>query len=164
MKGHQFIEMTEYDHGLSGLGSISYDYCYSQKNHKLTIKIAKLDSEIVYNGMKAKQKYHKMMREETAETINLIKKISADAVGIPVHRLKEKSRKKEVVWARNMVMWYVKMHLKHTYAQSGELFGKDHATAIHAMKEFNKDNKYLTSQQSLWKSTFIKKCRDKNLI
>jgi chromosomal replication initiation ATPase DnaA len=164
MKIKQYIEMVDTEHGLIGAGLISYKYTADNGNHRLVIYFHLINKEIIYTGIKAKNIYHRMINDTHIETLNLIKRLACDSVGIPIIRIKEKSRKREVVYARNMVFWYVNKYLKYSLAVTGQLFDKDHSTAIHGIREFNKDNKYLTEDQRLWKKVFIQKCIDKNLF
>ena len=164
MKIKQYIEMTDTEHGLVGTGKVSYDYTANNGKHRLVIYWHLIDKEIVYTGIKAKNIYHRMINDTHMETLNLVKRLACDAVGIPLIRINEKSRKREVVYARNMVFWYVNKYLKYSLAVSGQLFDKNHATAIHGIREFNKESKYLTESQRIWKKIFIQKCIDKNLL
>ncbi len=158
MKRVQYIEMVDNEHGLVGIGRISYNYTYDNNKHKLIIKLYSVDKEIIYVGEKAKNVYYRMINDTHKETVNLVKRIACDAVGIPLVRIKEESRKKEVVWARNMVFWYVNKYLGYGVADSGMLFKKNHATAIHGIKEFKKEHKYQTTNQIMWSKMFIDKC------
>jgi len=60
--------------------------------------------------------------------------IAAEIWGIPVERLTEKTRKREVVEARQVLMNYRNVKLKLSQAVSGAPYGKDHCTVIHANK------------------------------
>lgn len=164
MKIKQYIEMTDSEHGLIGSGKISYTYTASNGTHRLVIYWHLLDKEIVYTGIKAKNIYHRMINDTHIETLNLIKRLACDSVGIPLIRINEKTRKKEVVFARYMVFWYVTKYLKYSFAIAGLLFEKNHDTALHGVREFNKESKYLNENQELWKNVFIKKCINKNLF
>ncbi len=43
-----------------------------------------------------------------------------------------KSRKRNVTKARQIIMWFYIMYKGYSTAQAGALYGKDHATAVHA--------------------------------
>ena len=71
-------------------------------------------------------------------TVNTVEKIR-DAVceyfDLPVEAIATKSRKREVVQARQIAMYLSKQHTKNTLAFIGEAIGKrDHATVLHACK------------------------------
>jgi chromosomal replication initiator protein len=58
------------------------------------------------------------------------------------------TRKQEVVKGRQVAMWYIRNEISMTLKDIGRLFGKDHATVIHALGEVRniidtKDKKYL---------------------
>lgn len=77
-----------------------------------------------------------------------IQQKAAELFGITVEELKSKTRKGEVVKARQLCMWYEKLNTKHSLASIGfEYGGKDHATVLHAHKAIEnmietKDEKY----------------------
>ena len=71
-----------------------------------------------------------------------IQRISVEAIvasiwRIDINLLTKKTRKREVVEARQVLMKYRKEMMKLSLAQAAEPFGKDHATAIHAIKTVN---------------------------
>jgi hypothetical protein len=48
--------------------------------------------------------------------------------------LQGKTRQREIVFARQLIMYFVKIYSKKTtWAQTASKFGKDHATAMHAV-------------------------------
>lgn len=63
--------------------------------------------------------------------------IAADIWGIQVEQLTEKTRKREVVEARQVLMNYRNTRLNLSQAKSGEPYGKDHCTVIWANKTVN---------------------------
>lgn len=164
MRKKQIIEMNDREHGLRGLGDITYTYTYKDKCHRLDIDVLLLNERLTYEGEEAKKYYYFLLRDGDKEKIDLVKRLAADSIGIPVIRLKEKSRKKEVVWARNMVMWYVNKQMRYTQEDTGAIFKKDHASVIHAVKRFDTDYKYLDAYQSISKKTFIRKCSEHKLF
>ena len=164
MKKVQYIEMDDNEHGLIGVGNISYNYTYDNNRHLLIIRLHSVDKDIEYVGNKAKNVYYKMINDTHKETINLVTRLACDAVGIPLIRIKEKSRKQEVVWARNMIFWYVNKYLRYSLAVTGQLFDRDHATVIHGIREFNKPDKYQKENRILWNKIFIDKCRSYRLF
>lgn len=60
--------------------------------------------------------------------------IAADIWGIPVEKLKIKTRKREVVEARMVLMAYRNRKLKLSQAKSAAKFEMDHCSTIHACK------------------------------
>lgn len=71
-----------------------------------------------------------------------IQRISIEAIvasiwRIDVNLLSKKTRKREVVEARQVLMKYRNENLKMSLAQASKPYGKDHATAIHAIKTVN---------------------------
>jgi len=87
----------------------------------------------------AKKMIEKFVKNTTREvTIDYIQKVVADYFSISVEHLLSKSRKREVVQARQIAMFFSKKLTKHSLASIGLQTGnKDHATVLHACKTVN---------------------------
>jgi len=157
MKKVQIIEMKEHEHGLIGMGDISYTYTVIDRKHELIIRLLLLDKELIYTGDEAKNIYHRVIGDSDTSTINLIKRLASESCGIPLCRIGEETRKVEPVFARSMVFWYVKTYMDFSYQKCGNLFGLNHATAINGIKLYKKEYKYLSVDQQAWKKKFDKK-------
>ncbi|MCS6981617.1 MAG: chromosomal replication initiator protein DnaA [Flavobacteriales bacterium] len=75
--------------------------------------------------------------QNTAREISIeyIQKIVCDYYGITVEQMKSKTRRREVVQTRQIIMYFSKLYTKHSLASIGQLCGnKDHATVLHACK------------------------------
>jgi chromosomal replication initiator protein len=71
-------------------------------------------------------------------TIDYIQKIVCDYFNMPVDSLQTKTRKREVVQARQIAMFFSKSLTKSSLASIGSQIGhKDHATVLHACKTVN---------------------------
>ncbi len=78
---------------------------------------------------------HIVIDSDTEIGMDMIMKSSAKYFGITLEELKSKSRKKEVVNARQMAMYLAKEHTQHSLKAIGYHFGgRDHATVIHAIR------------------------------
>lgn len=78
---------------------------------------------------------HIVIDSETEIGMDVIMKSTAKYFGITLEDLKSKSRKKEVVNARQMAMFLAKEHTQHSLKAIGYHFGgRDHATVIHAIR------------------------------
>lgn len=66
-----------------------------------------------------------------------IEAIAASIWRIDVNMLAKKTRKREVVEARQVLMKYRKEMMKLSYSQAAAPYGKDHATALHAVRTVN---------------------------
>ena len=93
--------------------------------------------------------------DEVKRTPAIIIKEVAEKYGVTVEDMKGKSRKREIVEARQYAMWLIRQERRwdsslmmkvpiYTQAFTGGLFGKDHATVIHAEKAIN--NRIETNQ------------------
>ena len=84
----------------------------------------------------AKQMVDKLVKYTTREiTIDLIQKTVCDYYGIAVDSIQSKTRKREIVQARQLTMYFAKKHTKSSLAIIGLQCGnKDHATVLHACK------------------------------
>ena len=70
--------------------------------------------------------------------IDFIQKTVADYYSIQVDELKDKTRKKEIVIARQVSMYFCKDFTNHSLKSIGYHFGgRDHSTVIHAIQTVN---------------------------
>lgn len=68
-------------------------------------------------------------------TIEYIQKMVCDFFNIPVEKIQSKTRKREIVQARQLAMFFSKNYTKSSLAAIGSKCGnKDHATVLHACK------------------------------
>jgi len=71
-------------------------------------------------------------------TIDYIQKIVCDYYKIPIEQIQGKTRKREIVQARQVSMFFSKNLTKASLASIGaRIGGKDHATVLHACKTVN---------------------------
>jgi chromosomal replication initiator protein len=82
---------------------------------------------------------NKIVKQNKHEiTIDYIQKIVCDYFNMPVDSLHSKTRKREVVQARQIAMFFSKSLTKSSLASIGSQIGhKDHATVLHACKTVN---------------------------
>ena len=74
-------------------------------------------------------------------SIEYIQKVVCDYFDLPIELMKSKTRKREVVQARQIAMYFSKKMTKSSLANIGmHCGGKDHATVLHAVnsKQFVK--------------------------
>ena len=84
----------------------------------------------------AKQMIDKFVKSTTREiTIDYIQKIVCDYFKLPVDSIQSPTRKREIVQARQLTMYFAKKMTKSSLAIIGMQCGnKDHATVLHACK------------------------------
>ncbi|MBG8552629.1 chromosomal replication initiator protein DnaA [Hymenobacter guriensis] len=84
----------------------------------------------------AKQALRHIIEDVEAEVnLDFIQKTVAEYFGISVDLLKAKTRKKEVVTARQVAMYFAKEHTNHSLKSIGYHFGgRDHSTVIHSVQ------------------------------
>jgi chromosomal replication initiator protein len=87
----------------------------------------------------AKQMIDKFVKNTVREvSIDYIQKVVCDYFNLPVELMKSKTRKREVVQARQIAMFFSKSLTKSSLATIGmQCGGKDHATVLHACKTVN---------------------------
>jgi chromosomal replication initiator protein len=87
----------------------------------------------------AKQMIDKFVKNTAREvSIDYIQKIVCDYFDLPIELLKSKTRKREVVQARQIAMYFAKSMTKSSLATIGlHCGGKDHATVLHACRTVN---------------------------
>lgn len=87
----------------------------------------------------AKQMIDKFVKNTTREiSIDYIQKVVCDYFNIPVDMINSKTRKREIVQARQLAMFFSKRMTKFSLASIGLHCGnKDHATVLHACRTVN---------------------------
>lgn len=87
----------------------------------------------------AKQMIDKFVKNTTREiSIDYIQKVVCDYFDMPIELLKSKTRKREIVQARQLAMYFSKQLTKNSLASIGAQCGnKDHATVLHACRTVN---------------------------
>ncbi len=86
-----------------------------------------------------KEMIDKLVKNTTRElSIEYIQKIVSDYFNIPIDLMHSKTRKREIVQARQISMYFSKNLTKSSLALIGsQIGGKDHATVLHACKTVN---------------------------
>ncbi len=87
----------------------------------------------------AKQMIDKFVKNTTREiSIDYIQKVVCDYFDMPIDLLKSPTRKREIVQARQLAMYFSKQLTKNSLASIGAQCGnKDHATVLHACRTVN---------------------------
>ncbi len=87
----------------------------------------------------AKQMIDKFVKSTSKEiSIDYIQKVVCDYFSLPVDIINSKTRKREIVQARQLAMYFSKKHTKSSLATIGLHCGnKDHATVLHAVRTVN---------------------------
>ena len=72
---------------------------------------------------------------ESEVGIEYIQKVVSEYFNVPTEDLKAKTRKKEIVIARQLAMYFTKDYTNHSLKSIGSHFGgRDHSTVIHALQ------------------------------
>ncbi len=84
----------------------------------------------------AKELINKLVSNTRKEiTLDVIQQTVCDYFSMPVDQLKSKTRKREIVQARQIAMYFAKSKTKSSLSTIGaRIGGKDHATVLHACK------------------------------
>ena len=87
----------------------------------------------------AKQMIDKFVKSTSREiSIDYIQKVVCDYFNLPLEAINSKTRKREIVQARQLAMYFAKKHTKASLATIGLHCGnKDHATVLHACRQVN---------------------------
>ena len=71
-------------------------------------------------------------------SIDYIQKVICDHFDLQVEKIHSNTRRREIVIARQLAMFFAKKHTKASLASIGTQCGKrDHATVLHACKTIN---------------------------
>jgi len=109
----------------------------------------------------AKQMIDKFVKNTNHEvSIDYIQKVVCDYFDLPIEMLKSKTRKRQVVQARQIAMYFAKSMTKSSLSNIGaHCGGKDHATVLHACRTVNNlietDKKFKASVQELQKKITV---------
>lgn len=87
----------------------------------------------------AKQTLKSIVKNIESEVgIDYIQKTVSEYFNVPADELKAKTRKKEIVIARQLAMYFTKDYTNHSLKSIGSHFGgRDHSTVIHALQSVN---------------------------
>ena len=87
----------------------------------------------------AKEMIDKLIKNTRREvSIDYIQKVVCNYFDVPIDSLQSKTRKREIVQARQVAMYFSKTLTKSSLATIGsQIGGKDHATVLHACKTVN---------------------------
>jgi len=87
----------------------------------------------------AKQTLKSIVHDIDSEvSIDYIQKTVSEYFKIPVSMLSDKTRKKEIVIARQLAMYFAKEYTSHSLKTIGYYFGgRDHSTVIHAVQSIS---------------------------
>lgn len=110
----------------------------------------------------AKQTLQSIVQDIDSEVgIDYIQKFVADYFGVTVDSLKAKTRKREIVVARQVAMYFAKEYTNLSLKSIGYHFGnRDHSTVIHALTSvsdlMDTDRKFNSTMQELTKKLKLK--------
>lgn len=110
----------------------------------------------------AKQTLQSIVQDIDSEVgIDYIQKFVADYFGVTVDSLKAKTRKREIVVARQVAMFFAKEYTNLSLKSIGYHFGnRDHSTVIHALTSvsdlMDTDRKFNATMQELTKKLKLK--------
>ena len=109
------------------------------KNENSIINIVFIDDTLNKKEINldlARQMIDKYVKNTTREiSIDYIQKVVCDYFDLPLELINSKTRKREIVQARQLAMYFSKKHTKSSLATIGLYCGnKDHATVLHACR------------------------------
>lgn len=98
-------------------------------------------SPYVIPGLKYKFNGNYFSNEASAE--NIIDCMS-EFFKIPVPNIKSKKRQREIVYARQWSIYFIKKHTRLTLKKIGAMFYRDHTTVIHSLQavDYNLNSKF----------------------
>ena len=110
----------------------------------------------------AKQTLKSIVKNIESEVgIDYIQKTVSEYFNVPTDELKAKTRKKEIVIARQLAMYFTKDYTNHSLKSIGSHFGgRDHSTVIHALQSvsdmIDTDARFRSSVKELKKKFSMK--------
>ena len=103
-----------------------------------------------FTGNEAELLCKKYFSDEELKTLSIdeVKELAAKATLTQTSESYAKTRHTELVQARQLVMWYACRKLQFSYQRAADIYEQDHATAMHAVNQIEKDEKYKKPQHS----------------
>lgn len=99
---------------------------------------ASLNKQEVDLALAQKVLRHIVQEIDTEVSVDYLQKAVAEHSHVTLEQLKSKSRKREVVLARQTAMYLSKKYTNHSLKSIGDYFGgRDHSTVIHALQTIN---------------------------
>jgi chromosomal replication initiation ATPase DnaA len=131
------IEIPNQVHQLPGISDLSYTYNKSEKRIVITINdtiVGLITGEIAEFTFRKVGGFLEEQDETIVELEFRLKKVFRKT--IEELKVKNKNRNNFVI-PRQVAMWWLKNNSKKSSTVIGEVFGRDHATALHAIKTIN---------------------------
>lgn len=117
---------------------------------KLLASVSLSSKEITFELAKKTVKEIATDRKTTTLTIETITKVVCDHLGVAENKIRDKTRKKEIVLARQIAMFLAKELTLSSLKTIGLHFGgRDHSTVIHACNSIEENNRKDTSFQNI---------------
>jgi chromosomal replication initiator protein len=91
-----------------------------------------------FNIELAKKALNRVVHKIEVMDIDLIQKLVSDHFQVSIDQMKHKTRKKEIVQARHIAMYFAKTFTNFSLKAIGQAFGgRDHTTVMHAIETVN---------------------------
>jgi len=153
------VEINESQHGMPEL-TIVYEFIRTKR--QLTIIVNSI-TILTIDGPLAEYSWGKIMGYNSKDSKILTKddfiKSASEATGIKPTDIFKRTRKQEIVFARQLAMDGIQNYFadQFTLADVGRMFGTfDHSTVIHAKKVVNGKKPYLGIKRFQWKQNYEK--------
>jgi chromosomal replication initiation ATPase DnaA len=131
------IEIPATIHNIPGITNLSYTYSKVEK--QIVIRVDRIVVHLITGEMATFlfQKAAGFLEEQDEAIVELGFRLGK-TFGTTIEELKSKRRDRDLfVIPRQVGMWWLKNNTKKSLRLIGEVFGKDHATALHAIKTIN---------------------------
>ena len=130
------VEIPQKIHQLPGSTDLLYTYNKFEKSI-----VIQVDNVIIHAvvGEMAELLFRKAagFLEEEDEAVIEVDFRLRKTFGLSIEELKSQGQKREFVVPRQVGMWWLKNNTKKSLRLIGEVLGKDHGTALHAIKTIN---------------------------
>lgn len=143
-------------HKFYGIGDIVYNYDNKERYLIVSasgIKIATYSGSwaeaiwmrLVFNNVKIEQYI------QQSDIINA----ACDVCKTSIDELKSKKRDENIVFARHLILWSLRVKLKWSIKSAAKVVDKHHCTTLHAIKCIETEYKYMKENQRDWKMDFL---------
>ena len=151
------IKKPESEHKIYGVGTVDiiFTSVYNSIKAELTLKSDLFEKK--YIGSEAESLCKKYFSDEELKTLSIdeVKEIASKATFTNQSESNGKTRHSEMVQARQLVMWYAVRKLQYSYRIAADIYGQDHATAVYAIKQIEKSDKFKKNEHSAMHKRFF---------
>jgi len=152
------IIIPESKHKFIGVGDIVYNYDRDIKRLFVTVGGLLISSygDSWAEGVWKRLIFNNIKIEEYIRQEDVIK-AACEVCITNEDELKSTKRDENIVFARHLIMWSLRVKLKYSLSGAAKPISKSHCLVIHAIKCIETEDKYLKDIHRHWKREFLER-------